>query len=273
MVLPSFIGIGTTRAGSTWLHRNLSDHPEIFVPWAKELHYFDVDENYQRGTSFYEENFRKHLDKRAVGEITPSYLHIPTVPERIKQLLPTVKLLCCLRNPVERAYSHYWRSIAVAPAGTPRVDFFEQVQNMPDIVETGYYAKHIKRYLNSFDRDQLHIFLFDDIANAPESLLTRVFGFLEVDMSVRPAYAQNQINAGASLGNLARSEYLNTLMKIVKRFGSAGASLENKLEKLNRSQIPKMDPNIQQYLVGLYSQDVRELEDLIETDLSAWKIE
>src|SRR4051812_32958483 len=106
MALPTFLGIGVPRAGTTWLHELLSSHPEVYVPVRrKELSFFNL--YYDRGTRWYQKFFPSEAEAdryRALGEITPYYFYGPECPERIARL-GVGKLLLILRHPVERAWS------------------------------------------------------------------------------------------------------------------------------------------------------------------------
>jgi hypothetical protein len=112
---PSFIIVGGQRCGTTSLYNYLTQHPCIVPAIRKEIHFFDF--HYSKGLSWYRAHFPtrsyacyvEHLRRGRVicGEASPYYLFHPAVPRRIFSLLPTVKLIVLLRNPVERAYSHY----------------------------------------------------------------------------------------------------------------------------------------------------------------------
>ena len=107
-MLPNFLIIGAARAGTTTIYNHLKDHPDVYLPAQKrpEPHFFLKESEYARGISYYEERFfSARRDERAVGEASTSYLFGQQVPKRIRAALPGVKLICVLRNPVERAFS------------------------------------------------------------------------------------------------------------------------------------------------------------------------
>ncbi len=103
------------RSGTTSLYRYLGEHPQVLRPWTKELHYFD--RLFSRGTVWYRANFPTvpamlwhklaHGGKALTYEATPAYLIYPAAARRIARTLPRAKLIALLRNPVDRAYSHY----------------------------------------------------------------------------------------------------------------------------------------------------------------------
>lgn len=101
--LPDFLGIGAQKAGTTWLHENLRCHPELYLPDAKELHYFDWD--FHQSLRSYAEHFRDGAD-RVKGEITPGYSILSSIRiALIKDLMPDLRLLFLVRNPISRAWS------------------------------------------------------------------------------------------------------------------------------------------------------------------------
>ena len=106
MKLPNFLIIGAQRCGTTTLYNQLVSHPDISPATTKELHYFDI--NFSKGIQWYKEQFN---DERIIGEASPYYIFHPLCPKRIFDIIPEVKIIVLLRNPVERAYSHYWHEI------------------------------------------------------------------------------------------------------------------------------------------------------------------
>ena len=115
MNLPTFLGLGAMKGGTSWLHVQLEAHPEVYVPYQrKEIHYFD--DLYKNGDEWYQNFFPspEHARKyKAWGEITPEYLLVPHVPERIHQLVPDCKFIVFLRNPADRLFSHYVMALSL----------------------------------------------------------------------------------------------------------------------------------------------------------------
>lgn len=106
----NFLCIETQKAGTTLLYEILRLHPEIFLPHDRR-HFFDLDEHYNKGIEWYKQFFQNSEHYKIIGTITPVYLFFEYVTERIKDTLDTdIKFLIILRNPIDRAYSHYWMS-------------------------------------------------------------------------------------------------------------------------------------------------------------------
>ena len=108
-LLPHFLAIGVQKGGTTTLQRLLEQHPGVYLPSAKELHYFSL--HYGQGEGWYRQYFAGAALSQRCGEITPYYLFHPSAPQRILALLPQVKLVVMLRDPVERALSQYFHSV------------------------------------------------------------------------------------------------------------------------------------------------------------------
>jgi hypothetical protein len=104
-----FLVVGAQKAGTTALHEFLSVHPEIGMPATKELHWFDDDANFGPGASErgYHARFPARSGLRILGEATPAYAYVPAAVPRIHRYCPAMKLVLILRDPIERAFSHY----------------------------------------------------------------------------------------------------------------------------------------------------------------------
>ena len=105
VALPTFVVIGAMRSGSTSLYKHLQAHPDVFMP-RKEIHFFD--DRWDRGLAWYRSRFEGYDGQPAVGEATPTYLADPVALDRMAEMIPDARLLAVLRDPVDRAYSHYW---------------------------------------------------------------------------------------------------------------------------------------------------------------------
>ncbi len=207
-VLPDFLVIGSTKCGTTSLHSWLTDHPYV-AETKKEIHFFNM--NYHRGTDWYRSYFplagerqrfrAEHGRDWLVGEATASYLAHYWTPARMAALLPQARLIVCLRNPVDRAYSqyHYFRRRGTEPlvrfsdavASEDARLSGEEAHEIADprfhswrVYRWGYkrtsrYAEHLERWLDVFPREQILFLNFDtELAPDPAGTLARVHDFL-----------------------------------------------------------------------------------------------
>ena len=210
--LPSFFILGAAKCGTTSLHGYFGQHPDICVSEPKEPVYFELE--YERGPSYYFNRYFSHWSgEPIVGEARHRNLYLPYTPVRIFRYNPSARLIVCLRNPVERAISHWWhwfsrdeeplslrcsidqdweriRSGAAAshfPSYNEHaLALFPNPQGfVRTYLDSGYYHEQILRYLDLFPREQLRIVLFDDLACDPARVMTGLFEFLGAD----PSYA------------------------------------------------------------------------------------
>jgi hypothetical protein len=197
--LPDFLVLGAQKAGTTALYAYLRRHPQISGPSWKEVSFFD--RHYARGEAWYRGNFPNLARTRGkiVGEASPSYLFHPLAPQRARALVPEVRLVALVRNPVDRALSHYHHEVAL---GREPLSFEqaldaeeERLRGEEERLVTdphyfsrewwshtykarGRYAEQLERWLVVFTREQLLVVPTDDLAAEPERTHVRVLEFL-----------------------------------------------------------------------------------------------
>ena len=111
MSLPNFMCLGAAKSGTTTLYDILGQHPDIYTSSFKEPHFFYIPENFSNGLHWYEKTYFKKADKKIIADFTPSYFFDENAPKRIFESLGgNMKFLVIIRNPVDRAYSHYLHS-------------------------------------------------------------------------------------------------------------------------------------------------------------------
>jgi len=197
--LPGFLVIGAQRAGTTSLFQCLGRHPELSAAPIKEVHYFDA--HYHRGLDWYRAHFP--LGRRGIaGEATPYYLFHPAVPWRVRAALPDVRLIAILRNPVERALSHYRHEVRLgfedAATSSEAVEFEEArlggetdrlltdsralgySHNHHSYLSRGEYARQLQAWYEHFPREQLLVMSSERLFADPAGELERVMSFLGV---------------------------------------------------------------------------------------------
>jgi hypothetical protein len=195
--LPNFLIIGAQRSGTTALYNYLSQHPDIILPYRKEIHYFS--HYYSRGIFWYRAHFLITQKGQITGEASPYYLFHPLAPVRVKKVLPHVKIIIILRNPTERAYSHYWHEVrysfeklsfrqAIAKE-TGRLtgeeekikkekNYYSFAHDHYSYLSRGVYVKQIKRWRKFFSPQQMLILNYLDLRIKPQAVLDKVFVFL-----------------------------------------------------------------------------------------------
>jgi hypothetical protein len=183
--LPDFIIIGAAKGGTSTLYDLLRSHPHVRVAAHPEIHYFD--RNFEMGLDWYRWHFRPRLKKgdrwTITGEASPSYLFDERIPQRVFKDLPAAKLIALLRNPVDRAYSHYQHTVRSLNTSLS----FEQVieEEMSGDMGRGYlargiYVDQLKRWHQFFDRERLLVVKSEDFFSSTQDTLKCVLGFLDL---------------------------------------------------------------------------------------------
>lgn len=190
--LPDFIIVGAMKSGTTSLAAWLRAHPQVFMPAQKELHFFDTF--WDRGVDWYRDQFAGAPDGAMVGEATPAYMVLAGYVERMASVVPDARLVLVLRNPVDRAWSHYEHTVAREQEQRPFEEVVEHelASDQSDwrtkglVLARGRYIDQLQQMTSFYDRAQIHVGLFDDLVREPAALFASVCGFLGVDASIRP---------------------------------------------------------------------------------------
>lgn len=203
--LPDFICIGAQKAGTTWLMENLNQHPNIVLPQMYphyDIHYFDI--NINKPFAWYCSHFKDKGLKRT-GESTPAYATLPKEKlHLIRDLLPDLKIIYILRNPIERAWSHAKMTlIAKHQTSLLDIDESEFVKHFCSqrSKERCDYLGTIGKYNEVFDAEQIFLGFFDDITSNPVNLLSSVFKHigLEQDIKLDNNLLTNRVNKGVTM--------------------------------------------------------------------------
>jgi hypothetical protein len=195
--LPQAMIIGAMKCGTSSLHNYLTQHPGVIAPLRKEVHYFDV--RFDHGERWYRANFGRVGEPGLNLDSSPYYLAHPLAPQRAHALVPEAKLIVLLRDPVRRAYSHYWHerdkkreslsfeeAIAAEPA---RLGDDEQRLARGELRQSrahqhfsylarGRYAEQLERWWRHYPRERLLVLRFEELARDPLALLDRTLEFL-----------------------------------------------------------------------------------------------
>lgn len=212
-ILPTFLFIGPPKSGSTWLYEVLIQHPDVFVPTLKDLYFFD--RHYDRGLPWYSKQFAGSESHAAVGEISHDYIYCSDACERIARDLPDVKLITMLREPSDRAISHYKYSKRF---GNADGSFCQAVRQNPAILERGLYGKYLQPYFDSFSPDQLGVFFFNDLKSDAHGLATEIFRFIGVDPQV-PIDVKKKVNGEAVSRSLLLSRMAKRSANFARQMG------------------------------------------------------
>jgi hypothetical protein len=292
--LPNLFIIGAAKAGTTSLFNILGNHSQIFGSEVKETGFFNMDERFQKGVDWYQETFFRDASKYPIRmEATPAYLiWSEKTARRIRETYTqqhSVKFIAIFRDPVQRAYSHYWHHFRL---GIETLSFEDAilaekdrlVQHWDELYQTGHgkygyfragcYASCLKPFLQQFDMDHFFFMLQDDLA--PEKFrnsILRLLLFLGVDETEQ--LLLQKLNVAA----LPRKRWFTnfywqlkkTLLKPIYR-----TSVPKKLREeiytflFPPFRYPQMDKDLERQLRHNYYDEIKELEHIINRDLSKW---
>ena len=235
--LPDFLGLGTQKGGTTTLHWLLAQHQQVHIPECKEVQFFT--QHHHQGEIWYSGNFVNAAPQQRCGEISPFYLFHPEAPGRIHSLLPQAKLIVLLRDPVERAISHYFHARkrgfeplelgdAMAAESTRLASGDPFSFQKHSYVSRSRYLEQLDRYEALFPRHQLLILRSEDLFEQVERIWPLLLDFLEIEPITVPTYLP-KANAGrsearsieAALRDRLRDQLSGTVAGVWNRYGIA----------------------------------------------------
>ena len=273
MPYPNFLIIGPGKSGTTWIYNVLNAHPEVCMASAKETMFFN--EYFHKGFDWYLSFFSHCNNYNSIGEVTNTYIFSDQAPARMYHFNSTLQLIPVLRNPVDRAFSHY---LFLLRNGEHTGSFEEVIECRPDILERGLYSIYLNRYLSFFPFKQLVILFFDDLQKDSISFgnhLFSIFG-ISADYSAIQTANQNKLPASA-----ARSRLIANLVKKLalktRDWGRPDWVTKIKNSRITNllykpyMQYPTMNPDTRKRLEEYFYDDVEQLSKLTNRDLkSQW---
>ncbi|MFL6240310.1 MAG: sulfotransferase family protein [Actinomycetes bacterium] len=258
----TFCVVGAGKAGTTWLFEVLRAHPDVVMARAKETMYFDAQ--YGRGVEWYHSMFPADA-VAPTGEVSNTYLTAPSAPARIAAYNPQMQLIALLRDPVDRAMSNY---LFFLRNGQVRGSFEEALEARPDLLDHGFYGRHLQNYLGHFPMSAVHLEAFDDLAADPHSVAARVLTHLGLPDTEIPAVAGSQVLAASAPRSRAVAAVMKSGAVMVRQLGAPGFVTRVKRGSLPRylyrplSARPTMSPETSARLRELYTDDVELLTTL-----------
>lgn len=294
--LPTFLIIGAPKSGTTALYEYLRQHPDIYMSPLKEPRFFAVEGGSANfGGPFadvenkviidnmdeYRACFDGAHDEKAIGEASTLYLASPIAPLRIRQYIPDVRLVAILRDPIERAFSGYLMNVMQKRETS---SFEEAIEDEPRrlrenwygarYLDAGHYSEQIRRYLSAFPKEQLKVYLYDDLKDDTHGLLEDLFNFLDVDptFEVNTSWKHNVSGiptnrlVDAVIGQRPSRYWLRRMKPYVPK------SLVRLRHKIRRQYMyrPQLDPETRARLIPRFKDDILWLQDFLDRDLSAW---
>jgi len=285
----NFFIVGTPKAGTTSLYYYLEEHPEIYMSPIKETNHFSYKEIKEQGLYYnvdyvitpeaYQDQFSGLTNEKAVGEASVSYLFYASVPAQIKAYNPEARIIIVLRNPVDRGFSHYLMD--------KRLGFVSNT--LEEIVDTGHdknsqlnlfyqqfislgcYYEQVKRYLDTFGKNQVRVFLYEDIQSDIDEVVKQIYTFLSVNDKYQPATDRKHNVFLAPKGLFIKKLYtFKPVRKVVKKL--FGGPLQDKIKQVffEREKKPILSPALKVKMQAIFKDDITKTAQLINRDLSHW---
>lgn len=310
--LPTFIVVGANKGGTTSIYHYLKQHPEVFLSPIKEPHYFsrdidvrefkkefahnklqdigkyvsgDMQQEYHaafiRDEAHYRSLFRKVRNEQAIGELSTSYLYSAVAATEIRSMIPDCRIIICLRNPIERAYSHYRMNLWTGNSN--EFDFYkallEDYQHQPKVwgnahlyIEIGMYYEQVKRYLDAFGRDKVKIIFSEDLKSNTEAVIRDLYAFIGVNPDFNPdittRYNEVYTPKYKNLTWLLNKTGIRPVMKRISPTFMKKAVV--RLLYKGKADKGQMSTEARAFLLEKLSPDVHALSELLQTDLTGW---
>lgn len=265
-----FIGIGAQRSATTWIAECLREHPQTCLARSKELNFFE-DPKYKFGLDWYKKHFIIKKEHKFLGEYTSTYIYSRKAAERIKNHFPEIKIIVSLRNPIERFISHL-----------PPDRKFDNLENNIDLVDKGFYYKHLKVYFDLFPKENILVMIYENIEKDPRVFISKIYQFIGADSFFIPASLEKRINPKRRYKFSVMKKLLDSGTNFLDK-GKTGVYLKKFLVRIGmrrvfyaideagsvRAEKTVIPEEIKKRLKDIYRDDVKKLEELLNREL--WK--
>jgi len=276
---PNLFIVGAPKAGTTSLYHYLNQIPDVYMSQIKEPNYFSsktVGEKHPvkpiRDKKKYLNLFENEKNSKYIGEATTTYLDDPEAPFLIHKKNPKSKIIISLRDPVERAYSHY---LMFKENESTNLDFRDQLnkefEKNPDInsrhlrLQVGFYSKWVKVYLETFGKNQVKILIFEEFISNPKHTMAEILKFLDLKSTLNDFAPEVHNPYEEVKGPLARrinSSKITHLLSSKLLSKTSREFLKEKLILTNKPK-PEIDEELRTKLIKYYFEDVKKLENLL----------
>lgn len=276
MSLPNFLVIGAMKGGTTSLFRYLDAHPDVYMPPAKELRFFVEERNWGKGLAWYEDQFREAGSARVIGEASPAYTNYPEwsgVPQRISEVLPDVRMIYVIRQPVERMESHYRHETIM---GREQLPIDDAVTTDSPYFFRSCYALQLEQYLPLFDLDRILVLTSEQLRKDRPGAMTKVWNFLDLE-PIDESDVGQEFHRSEEKG---RRTGLSRVAKRVPGYSKLSGLLTEErkasLRSLAYRKVETPDSTLsadrRAVLTEAVRPDVKRLSQMVQVDVSTWGI-
>lgn len=288
----NFVVAGPNKSASTWIYQALSEHPDICMSQRDPTMFFDV--YYDKGRDWYDSNFDHYDGESAVGDESPGYIKSVHAPKRIASDLSDPKVVFCLRNPMERAYSQWWHGYSRNWHNTNFATGINNHEFFDYWINPGFYYMHLERWKQYLSPESMYVTLFDDFVEDNEQFIQGMYDFLDVDSSHTPSVVGEKVNEAknAPLGPVRTATTVvhrtnraiqgrvpRPLVDAVlsplyhKGLARVGGAVKRRLERgrgSKRSYENGIASDVRHRLEKVYVDDAQKLQEKIDRNLDHW---
>ncbi len=296
--VPNFILVGAMKAGTTALCRYLAQHPDVFIPELKEPHYFLTTCKTEVETLSYEEYldlFTPALTETAIGEGSTWYLYDPGAAKFIHDTIPSTKIIAILRNPCDRAFSHFMYEVRDAKQNVQSSHeiynkFIECIETEDITLEERYWTKNgkidrpyikmgmyscqLNKYYRYFQKEKIKVVLYEDFSRNPIGTVNEIFRFIGVDCSYKL-----EVMGRVNVSGYPKSRFIHNLYskqnvarKLIKQLIPSANLRKRITRQVMMANIDeyKLFPEIRKKLITIFEPDILNLQKQLSVDLSEW---
>lgn len=286
-IWPNLFIVGAIRAGTTSLYEYLKEVPSVYMTPIKEPNFFikNVDRKQLHTKPItnkkkYLNLFSKAKNETVIGEASPTYLWDPDSPKLIKNSVSHAKIIIILRNPIERAYSHY---LMLLGHGSINLSFEESIAKsikLPRndfssrIISAGMYYDQVKRYYEIFELNKIKVIIFEEFVSNPLPFFKSILKFLEVEEIIPPSLGKIYNQFTLPRGKISSRILQNTTVKKMGKKFIPMSLGELAIKKVlgKKSEKPELSDEIKTKLEEIYHDDIKKLELLLRRSLPWTKL-
>lgn len=292
--LPNTFIIGAAKSGTTTIYDLLKQHPQVFLTYDKEPMFFSRDDYFEKGINWYTKTFFSGSQDFLIrAEATPHYLYwAEKVAPRIKKEINNdqLKFIVILRNPIDRAYSWYWNMVS---DGREDLPFYQALQLESSRLQKywnelrsfgsmqygyyrgGCYSTQLNYYFNFFDRKQFHILFLENLIENQDKEVRKILSFLKIDSNIhlklnfsnpsmqpKSQKLQQMVKKSSFIKSFLKPFFSNSFRYQLKTY-----LLRNNMKVFN---YPKMADDVRLILCEKYQQEICQLSEMLQKDLSHW---
>ena len=277
---PNFFIVGAPRSGTTFLYHCLKQVSGVYMSPVKEPSYFATSINPDRKLTKPIRDKKKYLklfegvkNEIAIGEASPSYLWDPKAAQLIHESVPHAKIIMILRDPVERAFSHYLLGLGIGYETLPFKEAMKKALNGPNdytnrIAACSFYSEEVNRYLKTFKKEKIKIFIFEEFMKDERKSLEEVLDFLGVHTEIPESLNIVSNTVDVSIGRFSQYLIRNRVLRSIVRdlLPEEGGVILRKIFS-KETKKPTLSIEDRKFVEGIYQEDVIKLQKILERKL------